>query len=169
MNVIDSSAWLEYFADGPNSSLFAEPIEDTPALVVPTLSLFEVFKRVLQQRDENAAPRASASERDPAPTGVFASFAAPGASLRGRFDTSSSRSQPNPRPSTSRAATRTRRVDTRSPIPSDVPEARCRFREKAVAHSNCAQNRNILFKCPRWSKVGAGDSYGTGAPRPSHA
>ena len=53
MNVIDSSPWLEYFADGPNSSFFAEPIEDTPALVVPTLSLFEVFKRVLQQRDEN--------------------------------------------------------------------------------------------------------------------
>ena len=60
MNVIDSSAWLEYFADGPNASFFAEPIEDTPSLVVPTLSLFEVFKRVLQQRDENAALQAAA-------------------------------------------------------------------------------------------------------------
>ena len=55
MNVVDSSAWLEYFADGPNASFFAKPIEDTPELLVPTLSLFEVFKRVLQQRDENAA------------------------------------------------------------------------------------------------------------------
>jgi predicted nucleic acid-binding protein len=55
MNVVDSSAWLEYFADGPNASFFAEAIEDIETLVVPTLSLFEVFKRVLQQRDESAA------------------------------------------------------------------------------------------------------------------
>ena len=55
MNVVDSSAWLEYFADGPNASFFAEPILDIDALVVPTLSFFEVFKRVLQQRDESTA------------------------------------------------------------------------------------------------------------------
>ena len=55
MNVVDSSAWLEYFADGPNASFFADAIEDIETLVVPTLSLFEVFKRVLQQRDESAA------------------------------------------------------------------------------------------------------------------
>lgn len=55
MNVVDSSAWLEYFADGPNASFFAEPVEDIDALVVPTLSLFEVFKWVLQQRDESTA------------------------------------------------------------------------------------------------------------------
>jgi hypothetical protein len=29
MNVVDSSAWLEYFANGPNASFFAKPIEDT--------------------------------------------------------------------------------------------------------------------------------------------
>ena len=55
MNVVDSSAWLEYFADGPNASFFAEPVEAIETLVVPTLSLFEVFKRVLQQRDESTA------------------------------------------------------------------------------------------------------------------
>ena len=60
MNVVDSSAWLEYFADGPNASFFAEPIEDIEALVVPTLSLFEVFKRVLQQSDESTVLRAAA-------------------------------------------------------------------------------------------------------------
>ena len=60
MNVVDSSAWLEYFADGPNASFFAEPIEDIEALVVPTLSLFEVFKRVLQQLDESTALQAAA-------------------------------------------------------------------------------------------------------------
>jgi predicted nucleic acid-binding protein len=60
MNVVDSSAWLEYFADGPNASVFAKPIEATRSLVVPTLSLFEVFKRVSQQRDEDEALRAIA-------------------------------------------------------------------------------------------------------------
>ena len=55
MNVVDSSAWLEYFADGPNAQLFAPAVEDTARLIVPTISLYEVFKRVLQQADEQAA------------------------------------------------------------------------------------------------------------------
>jgi predicted nucleic acid-binding protein len=60
MNVVDSSAWLEYLADGPNASVFARPIEATRSLVVPTLSLFEVFKRVSQERNEDEALRAVA-------------------------------------------------------------------------------------------------------------
>ena len=55
MNVVDSSAWLEYFANGPNAPFFAEAIEDPDRLVVPTLTLYEVFKRVLQQTDESKA------------------------------------------------------------------------------------------------------------------
>jgi toxin FitB len=60
MNVVDSSAWLEYFADGPNAGVFAKPIEATRSLLVPALSLFEVFKRVSQQRSEDDALRAVA-------------------------------------------------------------------------------------------------------------
>ena len=60
MNVVDSSAWLEYFADGPNASVFAKPIEATRSLLVPSLSLYEVFKRICQQRDEDEALRAIA-------------------------------------------------------------------------------------------------------------
>ena len=55
MNVVDSSGWLEYFADGPNADFFASAIENTEELVVPSISIYEVFKRVLQQRDEEAA------------------------------------------------------------------------------------------------------------------
>ncbi|MEW5768567.1 MAG: type II toxin-antitoxin system VapC family toxin [bacterium] len=55
MNVVDSSAWLEYFANGPNAPFFAEAIENPGRLVVPTLSLYEVFKRVLQQTSESKA------------------------------------------------------------------------------------------------------------------
>jgi len=60
MNVVDSSAWLEYFADGPNATAFAKPIQTVGTLLVPSLSLFEVFKRVCQQRDEDEALHAIA-------------------------------------------------------------------------------------------------------------
>lgn len=60
MNVVDSSGWLEYFADGPNAAFFADTIEATGDLIVPTVSLHEVFKRVLQQRGENDALEAVA-------------------------------------------------------------------------------------------------------------
>ena len=60
MNVVDSSGWLEYFADGPNADFFAPAIENTAELIVPTLSLYEVFKRVLQQRGEGDALQAVA-------------------------------------------------------------------------------------------------------------
>ena len=55
MNVVDSSGWLEYFAGGPNASFFAPAVEKIDELVVPTISIYEVFKRVLQQRDEATA------------------------------------------------------------------------------------------------------------------
>jgi predicted nucleic acid-binding protein len=61
MNVIDSSAWLEYFTDGPSVHFFAPAIEDTDALVVPTISIYEVFKRMLQQRGEGDALQAVAA------------------------------------------------------------------------------------------------------------
>jgi toxin FitB len=55
MNVIDSSAWLEYFADGPNANSFARAIEDVDNLIVPSLCLLEVFKKVLVEKGETAA------------------------------------------------------------------------------------------------------------------
>jgi predicted nucleic acid-binding protein len=60
VNVVDSSGWLEYFADGPNAGFFAPAIEREGKLVVPSLCLTEVFRRVLQQRDEGAALQAVA-------------------------------------------------------------------------------------------------------------
>ena len=55
MNVVDSSGWLEFFSGGPNASSFAHPIQDVPRLLVPAVTLTEVFKRILQQRDEPSA------------------------------------------------------------------------------------------------------------------
>ena len=58
MNVVDLSGWLEYFADGPNASFFKSAIEAASDLIVPTVSVYEVFKKVLLERDESKALRA---------------------------------------------------------------------------------------------------------------
>jgi predicted nucleic acid-binding protein len=55
MNIVDSSGWLEYFAAGPNASFFEPAITKPADLLVPTVSLYEVFKRVYQQRGESEA------------------------------------------------------------------------------------------------------------------
>lgn len=60
MNLVDSSGWLEYFADGRNAKFFAPALEDTENLIVSTINIYEVFKRVLQQRGEDEALQAVA-------------------------------------------------------------------------------------------------------------
>ena len=55
MNVVDSSGWLEYFSDGENADFFADAIENIEDLIVPVISIYEVFKRVYQQRGEGDA------------------------------------------------------------------------------------------------------------------
>ena len=60
MNLVDSSGWLEYFADGKNAEFFAPPIQDIKNLVVSTINIYEVFKKILEQKDENGALEAIA-------------------------------------------------------------------------------------------------------------
>ena len=60
MNVVDSSAWLSYFADDKNAAAFAKPIEAIDELLVPSITLTEVFKCIMRQRDEDAALEAIA-------------------------------------------------------------------------------------------------------------
>ena len=55
MNVVDSSGWLEYFSDGSNASHFEKPLSDRQQLIVPTISIYEVFKVLLREKDEVAA------------------------------------------------------------------------------------------------------------------
>jgi hypothetical protein len=75
VNVVDSSGWLEYFAGGRNADFFADPIEATEQLLVPTISLYEVCKRVLQQRDEGDALQAAALMQQGSVVEVTSSFA----------------------------------------------------------------------------------------------
>ena len=55
MNVIDSSAWLSYFAGDKNSSKFAKAIENIDELLGPSITITEIFKHILRQRDEESA------------------------------------------------------------------------------------------------------------------
>jgi len=60
MNIIDSSGWLEYFAGGPNAAFFSRPLQNTSELIVPSITIYEVFKAVLRQRNESDALQAVA-------------------------------------------------------------------------------------------------------------
>ena len=61
MNIVDSSGWLEYFSDGPNADRFAAPLEEPSSLVVPSITVYEVFKVVLREAGENEALQAIAA------------------------------------------------------------------------------------------------------------
>ena len=60
MNVVDSSAWLSYFAGDKNAGAFAKPIEALDKLLVPSITVTEVFKCIMRQRDEDVALEAIA-------------------------------------------------------------------------------------------------------------
>jgi predicted nucleic acid-binding protein len=59
VNIVDSSGWLEYFANGPNAQRFLPALKETRSLVVPVVSIYEVFKVVLRESGENAAIQAA--------------------------------------------------------------------------------------------------------------
>lgn len=55
MNLVDSSGWLEYLSDSKNADNFAEAIENTEELIVSTINIYEIYKKLLKQKDENIA------------------------------------------------------------------------------------------------------------------
>ena len=60
MNVVDSSGWLEYFGNGPNADFFTPALAEESLLIVPSITIFEVFKRALLQRGQTAALQVTA-------------------------------------------------------------------------------------------------------------
>jgi predicted nucleic acid-binding protein len=55
MNIVDSSLWLEYFADSEAGNNISEIIEKTKELIIPTIVIYEVFKKLLLERSEDDA------------------------------------------------------------------------------------------------------------------
>jgi predicted nucleic acid-binding protein len=63
VNLVDSSGWIEYFTDGDNAGYFGRPLADAQHLVVPSISLFEVYRFVLRHSGRGPALRAAAAMR----------------------------------------------------------------------------------------------------------
>ena len=59
--VVDSSGWIEVFTDGPQADHFLALMAEEAALVVPAISIFEVFKWVLREHGEAQAIQAAAA------------------------------------------------------------------------------------------------------------
>jgi len=61
MNIVDSSGWLAFLADEPNAGHFLPPLKDTARLVVPTVTIYEVFKVILREAGEDQALQSTAA------------------------------------------------------------------------------------------------------------
>jgi len=81
VNVIDSSAWLEYFAGGPNANFFATAIEDQKRLIVPSICLYEVFKTIFRQVGKREALEKTAAMRQGKVVDLTSALAIQAASL----------------------------------------------------------------------------------------
>ena len=55
MNVVDSSGWIEYLTDAPNADFFAPAIQDAAQLIVPAISIYEVFKILMREDSDDLA------------------------------------------------------------------------------------------------------------------
>ncbi len=63
MNIVDSSGWLEYLSDGPLAASFEEPLSERDRLIVPVICIYEVFRVILREKDEEHALRTAALMR----------------------------------------------------------------------------------------------------------
>lgn len=75
MNIVDSSGWLAYFADEPTAKHFLSPLSDSTLLVVPTVTIYEVFKVILREACENDALQAVNAMQKGTVVGLTASLA----------------------------------------------------------------------------------------------
>lgn len=55
MNVVDSSGWIEYLTGAANADFFAPAILDSSQLIVPSISMYEVFKILLRSYGDREA------------------------------------------------------------------------------------------------------------------
>ena len=55
MNLVDTSGWLEYFAETKNAINFEKAINQSDKLLVPSIVIYEVFKKVTNEFDEDKA------------------------------------------------------------------------------------------------------------------
>jgi predicted nucleic acid-binding protein len=57
LSLVDSSGWIEYLTDGAKADLFAPYLENEELLLVPSIVLYEVYKKLLGAADNSPAIR----------------------------------------------------------------------------------------------------------------
>ena len=85
MNLVDSCGWLEFGAGGPNTAFFEPALQDRENLLVPTICIFEVFRRVLQQRGRQAALETAAEMQEGVVVGLDDQLAVRAAQVSGQM------------------------------------------------------------------------------------
>jgi len=81
VNVVDASGWLEYFSDGPDAAFFAQVLQETERLLVPTVTILDVFGSICRTHGESAALQAAAAMQQ----GTVVALDTPGALEAGRL------------------------------------------------------------------------------------
>ena len=59
MNIVDSSGWVEYFVKGANAAFFTPVVRDVDNLLVPSICIYEVFRRLFHDFGEESALQAA--------------------------------------------------------------------------------------------------------------
>jgi predicted nucleic acid-binding protein len=85
MNVIDSSGWLEYLGNLTNADFFEQAVQNPEELLVPTITLYEVYKKLAQNASREAAREAVAIMSDGKIIELDASIALEAAELSIRY------------------------------------------------------------------------------------
>jgi len=47
--VLDSSDWIEFFADGPHAAEFAARLRNLGNVITPTVAMYEVYKWIKRE------------------------------------------------------------------------------------------------------------------------
>ena len=60
---MDSSGWVEYLGEGPKSTAYARFFEKDHVILLPTIIVYEVFKKLLRERGVSFAEQFYAQAR----------------------------------------------------------------------------------------------------------
>jgi predicted nucleic acid-binding protein len=64
MILVDSCGWLEFFTDGPLADAYFSYLKKTREIITPTIVLYEVYKKIKKERNEEKALLASAQIKE---------------------------------------------------------------------------------------------------------
>lgn len=53
--IVDSAGWVEYFGNGPKAGSFAPYLENPEKLLLPSIIIYEVYKKLLSQQENHLA------------------------------------------------------------------------------------------------------------------